>query len=190
MSLNGENQVYSERVVTFERVFDVNKHAGSRGIPPYTHFGYETAGKRCFGWRVPGYPKIYSGMSVRLLYSRKSLPQFNGLVGWLNIDTLETVYTKPTGEWGYLFQQFAFFVLAIFIAIPLLIVAVVSFRQYSLLLSLLSAVACLSSFLLPYFNRRTQKSALEVEAIIESWLGETQASESIMGRVVERNWGN
>ncbi|AKJ27081.1 hypothetical protein [Caldimonas brevitalea] len=68
-------------VVTFDRVFDVQRLTRGRSGPKYTLFGFESAGKRYFNVEVDGWPELEAGATVTALL--RTPGNWRTLVGWV-----------------------------------------------------------------------------------------------------------
>ncbi|MGL4768430.1 MAG: hypothetical protein ACRCV6_10200 [Formosimonas sp.] len=179
MNKKGEDgALYYDEVLTFERVFDVNQHPRKQSSLEYTNFGFETAGQRHFEWRVPGYPQVYSGMSARVLFAKGNMHQFAGIVGWLNLDTLELAYHKPLKPVFYWLQLLLLLVTGVLAFLLFFVVALVCFKEERYFFAVASLLASVLSLLIPTIAPMAQKNALKIEGILQQWLKERELSRS------------
>lgn len=68
--------------VTFDRVFDIQRHAASRYSPQRTDFSFESGGRKHYAVQVPGWPRIAAGDSVTAVLGTRG--NWQTLAGWKN----------------------------------------------------------------------------------------------------------
>lgn len=77
------------QTLTLERVFDIQRYESSRFNPRSTNFSFEAAGRKRYGVRLPGWPRLEAGDTVTAVLA--STDNWQTLAGWKNLSTGEMV---------------------------------------------------------------------------------------------------
>jgi len=83
-----------------ERVFDIQRYEASRTNPRSTNFSFEAAGRRHYGVRLSGWPRLQAGDTVTAVLASKD--NWQTLAGWKNLSTGEKVWPTMANPWRLL----------------------------------------------------------------------------------------
>ncbi|MGM9481883.1 hypothetical protein ACS5PN_11925 [Roseateles sp. NT4] len=75
--------------LTLERVFDIQRYESARHRPRTTHFSFEAGGRKHYGVRVAGWPRVQAGDNLTAVL--RSADNWQTLAGWKNLSTGERV---------------------------------------------------------------------------------------------------
>lgn len=76
-------------VVTFDRVFDIQRRAGSRFQQQHTQFSFSSNGTPHYSVSVHGWPTVAEGMTITALL--READNWQSLAGWVNHQSGEIV---------------------------------------------------------------------------------------------------
>ena len=75
--------------VTFERIFDLQRHEASKSCPKHTTFGFVSGGEPHYAVSVPAWPTFEVGITVTVLLRKEG--NWQSLTGWVNHQSGEVI---------------------------------------------------------------------------------------------------